>query len=407
MGLVLGLILLAVGAFAWYSAPTTAAPGSAESADAVSGGWDDAPVRIQVTHVRRKDLSLRKEATGYLAAVRRVEIKAEAGGRVIRRGVEEGMRVQKEHLLLQLDDRDRQLELEEAEAEWLKARALYVVRYESEPTDSVRELSAPAVPAGELEQMFEEGLISKQELLDRRRGQEREPLLAGEYRGAVRAASSGLAQAEQRLERSRLALERTRILAPFSGRVADIQVEAGQQIDAGESLLTLLEDHRLEVDVEVLEADIVQLRPGAPARVRVPALDGAIFEGTIATINPSVDPERGTGRVTVTLPNPRGRLLPGLFAYVDLETGRLANRLLVPVEAVLERQERELVFRVHEGRALWTYISTGERSGKWIEVTEGLNDGDLVAVGNHFALAHEAPVEATSVEATPVQNGEG
>ncbi len=171
------------------------------------------------------------------------------------------------------------------------------------------------------------------------------------------------------------------------------RVEPGQQIAAGQALLTLLEDERLEVDVDVLEADVVRLHPGAPARVRVPALDDLVLEGTVHTINPLVDPETGTGRVTVILPNPRGRLMPGLFAYVELETGRLANRLQVPVAAVLERQDRQLVFRIEDGRALWTYVTTGARSGDWVEITDGLAEGDRVAVKDHFALAHEAPVK--------------
>ena len=85
--------------------------------------------------------------------------------------------------------------------------------------------------------------------------------------------------------------------------------------------------------------------------------------------------------------------MPGLFAYVELETGRLPDRLLVPVAAVLERQDRQLVFRIEEGRALWTYVTTGARSGDLVEITDGLAEGDLVAVKDHFALAHEAPVE--------------
>jgi HlyD family secretion protein len=388
------LTLGAGAAWSWYR-PLEGVV-EAERAE-VPGMPFDAVAQVGAVRVERRDLSLRREATGYLEPSRRVEVSAEAAGRVVERRVEEGERVAAGQVLVRLDSRERLLEVQEAEAEWLKIRAQYAVNYESEP-EQISVDRAAAAPSGlpgaeDAEALFEQGLISKQELAEARRRREAGSLLSGRRQGEIRAAASGLAQAEQRLERARLALERTEIAAPFAGRVADLAVEPGQQVAPGEALLTLLEDERLEVDVDVLEADVVRLRPGAPARVRVPALGGVVLEGGVQTINPLVDPETGTGRVTVTLPNPRGRLMPGLFAYVELETGRLPGRLLVPVAAVLERQDRQLVFRIEDGRALWTYVTIGARSEGWVEITDGLAEGDLVAVKDHFALAHEAPVE--------------
>lgn len=392
-GFALLLTLAAAAAWSWFR-PLEATP--VEAAEAPDPGMRfDAVARVEAVRVRREDLSLRREATGYLEPSRRVEVAAETAGRVVERRVEEGERVTAGQLLVRLDSRERLLEVREAEAEWLKIRAQYAVEYEQDPREGRGAGAArPRVPSeiGNAETLFEEGLISKQELAEARRRNETEELLAGRRQGEIRAANSGLAQAEQRLERARLALEHAEIATPFAGRVADLAVELGQQVAPGEALLTLLDDERLEVDVDVLEADVVRLRPGAPARVRVPALDDLVLEGWVHTINPLVDPQTGTGRVTVALTNPRG-LMSGLFAYVELETGRLPDRLLVPAAAVLERQDRQLVFRIEDDRALWTYVETGARSGDLVEIIEGLAEGDLVAVKDHFALAHEAPVE--------------
>ncbi len=105
-----------------------------------------------------------------------------------------------------------------------------------------------------------------------------------------------------------------------------------------------------------------------------------------------MDAERGTGRVTVAIPNPDNQLLAGLYATVRLETHRLPDRLVVPTDAVLVRQGRDLVFVVRDGRAQWTYVEVGTRSGNFVEITDGLQPGDIVAVDGHFALAHDAPV---------------
>ena len=70
---------------------------------------------------------------------------------------------------------------------------------------------------------------------------------------------------------------------------------------------------------------------------------------------------------------------------------------MVPADAVLVRQGRDLVFRIADGRAEWVYVEVGARSGNYVEVTEGLQPGDRVAVAGHFALAHDAPVEVAAV----------
>lgn len=364
----------------------------------------EAVTPVEAVRVRRSDLSLRAEATGYLEPWRRVEIKAEGSGRVVEEAVENGLWVAAGTVLVQLDDRDRRIELEEAEAEWLKARALYAVNYEgagaeTRPTPGA---GAAADEAERAEKLLAEGVISRQAAEELRERALSGRLLAGGRRDEVRSASAGLSQAEKRVERARLAFERTRIVAPFAGRLADSAVEIGQQIGPGDKLVTLLEDARVRVDVNVLEADVVRLRPGAPARVRIPSLDNLVLEGTIHAINPRLNPSTGTGQVTIAIPNQGRLLLTGLFANVELETRRLTGRLVVPASALLTRQGRDLAFRIRDGRALWTYVTVGTRAGDQVEITDGLEEGDIVATGGHFALAHEAPVEVRRVDTPAV-----
>lgn len=387
--------LVAAGSVLWVVWRPTSIEAAPSETHAIGAPTSAAPV--EAARVLRGDLPLWAEATGYLKAWRKTEIGADASGRVVERLVEDGGRVAAGALLIRLDDRDRLIELEEARAEWLKAQAEYAVHY-GDPEAGSREPVAASKDLDEemrkAEQRLREGLISKRELEEIRRQRDAARVLSGAQRGEVRAATSGLAQAEQRVERARLALERTRILAPFAGRVADLAVEMGQQVSPGDPLLALLEDDRIKVDVDVLEADMVRIREGASARVRIPSLDNLTLEGSVHTINPKVDPETGTGRVTVLIPNPRRLLFAGLFATVELETRRLPDRLVVPTGALLNRQGRDLVFRIQDGRALWTYVRVGARSSAFAEITEGLSEGDLIATGGHFALAHEAPVEA-------------
>ena len=367
-------------------------------------GVAETTVRIEAVVIERDDFPLRVEATGHLAPWRRTEISAEASSIITERPIEEGQRVAAGALLLRLDDRDQQIELQEAEAELLKASADYVAQIITEreviPNDTTelaqaREIYQDAVDA------FARGAISQTELNEVKRRLKLAEVSSGVQREAVQAVNAGLTQAEQRTERARLALSRTRVTAPFGGRIADLQVEIGQRISIGQKVLILIDDSRMKVEVDVLEANLVKMQVGATAQVRVPALDGERFAGTIYAINPVI--ENGTGRITVAIPNPQGRLIAGLFAYVELETQRLVNRFVVPAQAILMRQGRDLVFRVKKGHAQWTYVTLGERSGNYIEITEGLSPGDTVAVDGHFAIAHDAPVNVAVVRVFSAQ----
>jgi len=327
--------------------------------------------QVDVIVAERTDFPLRTQASGHLVPWRRAQLHAEASGPVTERAVEEGDRVAKGDLLARLENREERIALEEARAKLLKARAEYRAKYAGPPTGGDSSgIDGPTSPETDSS--------------------------AGSRR-ATQAAASGLTAAEQAVERARLNLERTRITAPFAGRVANLTVEEGQYVGRGEKVATVLQDRRMKMEADVLEGDVVALREGATARVHVPALGAesdstAWVEGTIWAINPQVDPESGTGRVTVSIPNPEGRLVSGLYAEARLETKRLQDRLVVPEDAILVRQGRDLVFVVEQGRAQWSYVELGARSGDYVEITEGVAPGDTIAVGGHFALAHDAPV---------------
>ncbi|MCY4224383.1 MAG: efflux RND transporter periplasmic adaptor subunit, partial [Bacteroidetes bacterium] len=213
---------------------------------------------------------------------------------------------------------------------------------------------------------------------------------------------TNLTQREQQVEKALLQVERTRVVAPFTGRVADLQVEQGQHVGTGTHLLTLLQDNRMKVSVDVLEADLVHIRPQVTANVVVPSYSDEVFQGYVHAVNPSVDPTTGTGRVTVALQNPGGRLVSGLYADVALETNRLQDRMVAPSDAVIVRQGRDVVFLVKGGRSYWMYVTVGERSGNFTEIIRGdppsvVEPGDSLIVVGNYALAHDVPVEISSV----------
>jgi RND family efflux transporter MFP subunit len=411
-----------LGAAGWGLAACGTSEAGSPPVPAAVERAEQAP-KVEAMQVAPRTLPLMVEATGRVEAWRQVVVHSEATGVVVDLQAVEGRRVEQGDFLLGLDERDAALDLAEMEAEWLRAQASYAVSYTQESAveydtaaaSAARKVAESAakkaesgdpgaapktrITVGELDRQLAEGLISRQEYLRKKRDLEASGLLEGGQQNEVRAATTGVLQAEQRLARARLALEKKRLHAPLGGLVADLEVALGQRINTGEALLTLIEDGRLKVEVDVLEADIVRSRVGARAEVRIPAADMRLL-GEVYSINPKIDPATGTGRVTVAIDNPGGALYAGLFANVAIELESLRERLAVPATAILQRQGRSLVFRIEGDRALWAWVEVGARSGDWVEIRSGLTAGDWVATGNHFALGHETRVEKVAASAT-------
>jgi RND family efflux transporter MFP subunit len=214
---------------------------------------------------------------------------------------------------------------------------------------------------------------------------------------------SGLDQKEVALRQAELRLARTRVTAPFRGRVADLRVVQGQNVTVSAPLVTVVDLDPIKVEVQVLEAELGYLREGRRAEVRFAAYPGEVFRGSVQTINPVVDPETRTGRVTVLLANPSHRIKPGMYAEVSLDAEALPDRILVPRAAILERGEGRrrtmlFVYEVQDGRGLakWRYVTTGRENETMVEILpegEGMVEpGEIVLVDGHHYLAHDTPV---------------
>jgi len=369
-GFLLVLSVMGLGLYGLWPTLTGQAEEDAANKDAEAPSSEAA---IDAVVARRVDFPLRTQASGRLVPWKHARLHTEAGGPVVERTVKEGDRVEDGALLARLKNREERIALKEARAQFLEARSEYRVKYEGN-----------AAVLAALDSADGSGSVNSS---DRR---------------ATQAAVSGLTAARQAVERAELNLERTRVTAPFAGRVANVAVEEGQYVSAGAEVATLLQDDRMKVEIDVLESDVVHVDNGATARVHVPALGPATdstawVNGTVWAVNPQVDDASGTGRVTLSIPNPDGRLVSGLYAEARIETRRLPDRLVVPDEAVLVRQGRDLVFVVENGRAQWTYVDVGARSGDYVELTDGVAPGDTIAVDGHFALAHDAPVTVEEV----------
>ena len=341
----------AAASTAGESAPSPAA----DAAPDTSATPRVTPLPTDGVVIERAPFVLTVAATGRAMAQQRARLSARVGERVGAVAVTEGARVHAGDRLVELDARPFEITLHEAQARFASAEADFRIRVASDTTLT----------------------------------EERRELVAHR---------TGLTEAREALARARLDLESTHLVAPFDGIVAAVEAQPGERVVANAPLIDLVALDPIRIPAEVLETDFGRLAPGAAARVRFAAFPGETFPGEVAALGPEIDPERGTGLAWVTLPNPDGRIRPGMWADVEIAGSVLADRLSVPRAAVLERDRRLLVFRVEDGRAEWQYVETGLESSGRIEITKGLAPGDTVLVGGHLTLAHGAPVAVSLVE---------
>jgi RND family efflux transporter MFP subunit len=206
---------------------------------------------------------------------------------------------------------------------------------------------------------------------------------------AVETAKANVDAAEIELEKARYSLGLTKIVAPFDGIVTQRSHQDGQYVRAGEGnrapLLTIQRTDRMRVIVKVAETDVPLVEAGAPVDLQVPALPKVRFSGIkVSRLGFAVDPNTGSMRVEIDVPNPKQQLRPGMFgrATLHLQKGA-ANSLRLPRSCLVALSGgKHAVYVVVDGKAHLTMVRIGPGGigpgGKEVEVVSGLKSSHRV-----------------------------
>jgi membrane fusion protein, copper/silver efflux system len=186
--------------------------------------------------------------------------------------------------------------------------------------------------------------------------------------------------------RSRLTLD-----APFTGYVLEKGVQAGERFEAGAPLYRLADLSRVWLEAEVHERDLPFVGVGTPVEISVPGRGGDDLAGRITYVLPQVDRDRRTTRVRIELPNPGGRLRPGMYATVRASVPVAEDAVTVPRDAVMHTGRRALVF-VATGEDLYEAreVRIGAEADDRVEIREGLRPGEPVVARAGFILDSES-----------------
>lgn len=190
--------------------------------------------------------------------------------------------------------------------------------------------------------------------------------------------------------------------SPSNGVVLEKTAINGARFAAGEVLYRIADLSSVWALAEVAEQDQGSLRVGQSAQISVDAYPGERFSGRVSFISPVLNPQTRTVQVRVELLNPQGRLRPAMYAKIELTTGNPAAVLSLPLSAVLDSGTRQLALvQVAEGRFEPRALRLGRRDGEYVEVLDGVAEGEPVVTKANFLLDAESSLRAALGGETP------
>lgn len=329
--------------------------GGSDGAPAAGAGGPPGGMQLPVeaVTVQPQTLVAGLQTVGSLRADETVVVRPEVAGRINRIHFTEGGRVAAGQPLFTLDGSLAQASLNEANAN----------------LDNSRRTAARA------------GELSKSQLIAR-----------SDYDQAR--ASLGVDQA--RAASARTALSKMTLRAPFSGQIGLREVSVGEFVNVGQGLVTLVRLDPIEVDFSVPETALAQLRNGQKIDVTVDAYPDDTFAGEVVAIDPVIDPNSRSAKLRAQIPNPDGRLKPGQFVKLRLDTSDDGsgtgsdNALLVPEQALMQDGDTRFVYTVVDGKASKAVVKTGVRRPGLVQVVQGLKAGDVViTAGQGKPMMHD------------------
>ncbi len=319
--------------------------GCSESPEALvnGGGAGDRPmsrgtvaVPVVTALPQRRPFGVQIEAVGTALANESVEITSKITNTITAIRFEEGQRVRRGSVLVELDRATVAAELAEAEANLAESRNQF---------NRGRDLSVTqALSRAQLDQL-----------------------------------ETSVKTGEAKVAASRARFNETVIRAPFDGRTGFRRVSVGGLVNSGAVITTLDDTSLIKLEFTVPQGFLGELVRGLPVQATVEGLPNRVFDGKVATIGSRIDTVTRSIAVRAELPNADGALRPGMFMSVDVK-GRESPTLMLPEEALVPEQGKAYVYVVADGRASRREVRTGGRLPGVVAVLAGLEDGERVIV---------------------------
>lgn len=307
-------------------------------------------IAVETEKVQRGDISSYYHTTATLEAPTEASVVSRTAGLINHIYVEEGMRVEKGDLLADIDARQEQLTLTAAKAE------VAIIEQELE----------------RLKNITNRDFVSAEQLAKL------------EFR---------LKAAKAKRDLSALKVKESRIIAPISGTLATRHVKTGNMAQPFDPLFDIVDQSELHGIVHLPEQQLSHLTQGQYAAIYTSLNPQLAVKAKVLRISPVVEPDSGTFKVTLSIPNRQQTLKAGMFANVSLRYGTRTDVITVPYSAVLSRDDRQSLFVVDNSSAARRDVKLGFRDGDQVEIVSGLSAGENLVIRGQQNLKDDALVD--------------
>ncbi len=372
-------------------------------------------VPVHISPVTRQNLTYSLRANGDISPLMQVDLYPKVSGYLERMSVNLGDSVRQGQVIAQIDRTDFLQKVKEVEAKVAQAKANLAEIEAGTRTEEVRQAEETVKQAQSrfgnarlqrerMEALYKRQIISKKDFdnaeteytvaeAQLEANQQRLKMLREGARQEVKEAAQGkLKEMESLLAQEQTRLENAMIVAPFSGEIIRRHVDAGALVSPSTPLVTLVHTETLKVVANVLERDIPLLKPGMGAKIQTEAYAGRIFEGKIVRINSALDLATRTLQAEIHIPNSSHLLKPGMFSRIEVALSEKPGTLTVLREAMIEEGGRRFVFVVEGNQALQKAVTTGIEQNQWVEVLEGVQEGDRIIIKGQGSVKDRSAV---------------
>ena len=200
----------------------------------------------------------------------------------------------------------------------------------------------------------------------------------------------------QRLRQTGVVRRTLTLSSPASGVVLEKVAVQGMRFMPGEVLYRIADLSSVWLLAEIFEQDLAMVRAGQTADITVNAYPSKVFKGKVAFIYPMLNPQTRTAQVRIDLPNPGGLLKPAMYAKVELAAMQDKTKAVsVPISAVLNNGTRQVVLvELGGGRYEPRSVKLGMQSDQYVQVLQGLNEGEKVVTSANFLIDAESNLKA-------------
>ena len=347
-------------------------PGCSLKSGAVAQGTDGKKpaVQVAVQQVKRMEINRTLVLSGEVQPAQAVEVGSKISGKVASVPVDVGSRVSAGDVLFRLDDSEISAQFGQAEA------AVEVARANLDVAEKNKENAAAQLER--YRQLYEQGAISADAFDTYKLKYEQ---------AASQAPEALLRQSEANLAYQNYQRGNTVVRSPIAGVVALRNVEPGEMVSPSTQAIRVVDLSAVKVKVNIGEKEVGKVREGQTVDIRVPSAGQAPFQGVVSSVSPSADQKSKTYPVEVRLENREGQLKEGMFAEVTFVVEGLPDALAVPVEALVPKGDKQVVFVLKGDQVEERAVDPGISDGKFQAVPQGLAEGERVVIKGLQGLA--------------------